>query len=291
MRIAWFIIPAFVVLVLSGCNDRAKELEQEIAKVRGESSTLQQDIAAREKYLEEVMQAVNQVYKDIEHAKSKEAKLVEKAQGTEGGTMFTSEQMRKAVLDQISAIGSNLKDNRMKIVDLQRKLKASVTKYASLDELVQNLKLTIEQREQSIALLQAKVLGLEGTVAEKTRLVQEKEAIIDEQVNRINTVYFVVGTRDELKKKGIIADEGGFLWGLLGSTTVMASGVNKSLFTPIDRTKYESIHLSGVVDEIVPKRNEEFYALAQSKDATTADLTIKSPDKFWQDRYLVVVVD
>jgi len=280
----------FGLVILMGCDNRTAELEKEIVKIQTQSSTLQQDLAARDKYIDEVMQAVNQVYKDLEQAKSKEAKLVEKTQGAEGQASFTSAQMRQSVLDQITAIDSNLKENRKKLSSLQKKLRASEVKYASLDEMVQNLKSTLEQREQSIAVLEAKVQGLETSVAEKARLVMEKETIIEEQKNRMNTVYYVVGTRNELKEKGIITDEGGFLWGLLGSTTVLSSGIDRSQFTPFDWTRDHTIHVNGSIDEMVPKRNEEFFALAETEESK-ADLTIKEPTKFWQDRYLVIVVD
>lgn len=279
-----------VALVLTGCDNRSEELEKEIVKIQTESATLHQDLAARDQYIDEVMHAVNQVYKDLELAKSKEAKLVEKTQGAEGQAAFTSVQMRQSVLDQIGAIGSSLKASRTKITSLQKRLRASEVKYASLDEMVQNLKTSLEQREQSIAMLEAQVQGLENTVAEKTRLVQEKEVIIEDQKNRINTVYYVVGKRAELQEKGIISNEGGFLWGLLGSTTVLSSGIDQSQFTPFDWTQNQTIHVDGTVDEIIPKRSEEYFAVA-ARDENSADLTISRPDKFWQDRYLVIVVD
>ena len=291
MKATFVVVVAVGLLILTGCEkNRTAELEKEMVKIQSQSSSLQQDLAARDKYIDEVMQSVNQVYKDLEQAKSKEAKLVEKTQGAEGQAAFTSVQMRQSVLDQITAIGSNLKDNRKKLANLQKKLRASEVKYASLDEMVQNLKQNLEQREQSIAVLEAKVQGLENTVAEKTRLVQEKETIIEEQKNRMNTVYYVVGTRSELKEKGIITDEGGFLWGLLGSTTVLSSGVDRSQFTPFDWTRDQTIHVRGSIDEMVPKRSEDFFALAETEE-NKADLTIKEPAKFWQDRYLVIVVD
>ena len=60
------------------------------------------------------------------------------------------------------------------------------------------------------------------------------------------------GTKEELKKKGIITDEGGFLWGLLGSTTIMSSGVDQSVFTPLDKNIDQTLHVPGTIDEILP---------------------------------------
>lgn len=156
--------------------------------------------------------------------------------------------------------------------------------------MLQNMKNIIEQREQSIATLEAQIKGLENTVAENMRTIGEKDMIIETQKNNLNTVYYVVGKEDELKEKGIISHEGGFLWGLLGSTTVLSSGVDRSHFNSLDVTREQTIPVEGKVKEIIPKRNEEFFAIAHA-DKKRDDLVIKRPDKFWQDRYLVIVVD
>ena len=111
--------------------------------------------------------------------------------------------------------------------------------------------------------------------------------MIDAQQKKLNTVYYVVGTKDDLRKKGIITDEGGFLWGLLGSTTIMNSGADQSYFTPLDRSKDQTINVDGKIDEILPRRAPELF----STDDTGSKLTITSPDKFWQANYLVIITD
>lgn len=277
--------------VLAGCDkEKSAKLEGEIAQMRGESSLLQEDIAARDRYIDEVMMTINQVYKDLELAKSKEAKLVQKATGVEGRPSFTNEEVRKSVLQQIVALGANLKENRKRLSGLQLKLRSSESRFASLDTMLQNMKNTIEEREQAIATLEVQVKGLENTIAENVRVIGEKDMIIETQKNNLNTVYYVIGKEDELKEKGIIAYEGGFLWGLLGSTTVLSSGIDRSHFNSLDVTREQTIPVEGKVKEIVPKRNEEFFALAQGGEKHE-DLVIKRPDKFWQDKYLVVIVD
>ena len=107
---------------------------------------------------------------------------------------------------------------------------------------------------------------------------------------RLAAVPYGQGIRKELKEKGIITDEGGFLWGLLGSTTVMSSGVDPSLFTPIDKTKDQSISVQGKIEEVLPHRSEQFFAMGQPVENSSV-LTITHPDQFWQDHYLVIVVD
>jgi hypothetical protein len=89
---------------------------------------------------------------------------------------------------------------------------------------------------------------------------------------------------------GIIEDEGGFPWGLFGSTTVLASGVHREYFKEFDKNKERVITVEGTIDDIVPKRSEGFYALSQIDDSR-ASLNITDPGMFWQDSYLVIITD
>jgi len=279
-------VAALCIVLLIGCNTKEEELQKKLDQTQNERTSLQQNIAERDKYIEDVMQSINQVYTDLEAARAKEGKLLKGAAGKEGSGQPAIVDTRQKVLHDISDIGLVLKENRKKIADIQHRLRLEHNKIAGLDSLISNLKVSLLEREQSIAQLQAQVQGLENTVAEKTRVIEQKDNVIDQQQRTMNTGYYVVGTKDELKKKGIIADEGGFLWGLLGSTTVMASDFDKSSFTPIDKTKGDPIHVDGKIEEILPRRNQEFFAT----DEQGSSLKIVSPDRFWQNNYLVIVL-
>ncbi|MGH9425637.1 MAG: hypothetical protein ACRD2L_04930 [Terriglobia bacterium] len=286
------VLTALCAMLMIGCSNKEKEeqLQQQLSKAQSDQAALQQSITERDKYFEDVMRAINEVYADLETARAKEAQLVERTGGTEGPAQITNADTRQKLLKSIDDIGSALKENRKKIADLQSRMKKFRGEIAGLNKLVDNLKQSLQEREQSIARLEVRVQGLEATVAEKAKMIEEKESVIDRQQKTMNTGFYVVGTRKELKEKGIITDEGGFLWGLLGSTSVMASGVDETLFSPIDKSMDQTISVQGKIKEILPRRNEEFFATRQS-DENRSELTIVRPEKFWQDKYLVVVVD
>jgi predicted nucleic acid-binding Zn-ribbon protein len=285
-------LSALCAMLMIGCSNKEKEdqLQQELTKAQGEQAALQQSIAERDKYFADAMRAINEVYADLETARVKEAQVVERAGGAEGPAQITNADTRQKLLKSIDDIGSALKENRKKITDLQSRMKKFRGEIAGLNTLVENLKKSLQEREQSIAQLETRVQGLEATVAEKAKMIEEKENVIGEQQKKMNTGFYVVGTRKELKEKGIITDEGGFLWGLLGSTSVMASGVDRSLFTPIDKTKDQMITVEGKIKEIIPRRSEDLFTTAQPV-TNKSDLTIVHPEKFWQDNYLVIVLD
>ena len=286
---AGIVVAALCTMLVLGCSNKEEELQNQIAQLKAEQSTLQTNLNERDKYFDEIMKAVNDVYADLEAARAKEAKLVERT-GTEGPVQIANAETRQKLLQNIADIGVSLKENRKRIAGLQAKMKSYTGEVASLNKLIKNLNETLVEREQSIAMLESRVQGLENTVAEKTKVIAERETTIEQQLRTMNTGYYVAGTSDELESRGIITDEGGFLWGLLGSTTLMASGVDQSLFKQIDKTREETITVQGRIKEILPIRNELFYSTTEP-EGNLSTLKILQPEKFWQDKYLVIIVD
>jgi peptidoglycan hydrolase CwlO-like protein len=281
---------ALCAILVIGCNNNKEELQKQLTDAQNARTSLQQDITDRDAYFEQVMKSVNEVYADLEKARIKEGELKKRGAAVEGPTQYTNAQSRDRLIQNINEIGSSLQENRKKIAALQVRMKQFKGQIAGLNSLIENLKASIQEREQSITQLQAKVEGLQATMAEKTKLIEEKESMISDQQRTLNTAFYVVGTRDELRKKGIITDEGGFLWGLLGSTTIMNSGFDQSNFTPIDKTKDQKIRVDGRIEEILPRRNSDLFAATQ-KEEKSSELTIMSPGRFWQENYLVIVTD
>ncbi len=281
---------AACVALLMGCSNNTDDLQRQLAQAQSDQAAQKQLLSERDKYIEEVMAAVNDVYKDLEQSRVKEGRLLKQSKGSEWNAQNANIDTRQKLLSDIGDIGTVLKENRKRITALQVGMKKMKIQINSLDTLIANLKTTIQEREESIAQLQTQVQGLQATVADKTKMIQDREMTIDDQQRQINTAFYITGTRDELKKKGIITDEGGFLWGLLGSTTVIGNDIDTNEFTAIDKSKDQTIHVQGKIDEILPHRKESAFATAQ-KDDNSSDLTIVKPDKFWQDKYLVIVTD
>jgi outer membrane murein-binding lipoprotein Lpp len=292
MRTTIFAAAICGTLFIAGCADKEKEaqLQTQLEKNQTDRTSLQLALDDRNQFVEEILKSVNEIYVDLEKARSKEGKLIPAGSAAEETPWVSSPDARVRVLKNIEEIGTALSDSRKKIGDLQSRIRKYRGEVANLNALLENLKTSLQEREAAIAQLKGQVEGLEQTVAEKTRLVGEKELVIEEQKRELGKVFYVAGTRKELEEKGIITDEGGFLWGLLGSTTTIASGVNDAEFTPLDRNEMQTIHVQGKIDEILPHRKPDFYATAESEEGTT-EIKVLKPTKFWQGNHLVVVLD
>jgi uncharacterized coiled-coil protein SlyX len=293
----YVIFLAVLLMVVSGCNNRAKELEIQNAALNSVNSHLNQDLLARDEYIATVTDSINAVYVSIENLKSKEASLLKEKTDLESSKKLSQAEVRERLGDRIGVIRATLSNDHKRILDLQAKLAHSKKQYAGLQKLVENLKTTLAERDQSIAELTGRIQGLEQDVAqknqmitEKNTLISEKDALISDQKNQLTTSYYITGTRDELEKKGIIKDEGGFPWGLFGSTSVLASGFDLGHFEPINNTTVSTIQIDAKIDEIIPKRDASFYQHAKlATDKST--LTISNPEKFWKEKYLVIITD
>lgn len=273
------------------------ELEKKMNDLQAQNKQLYQEISSRDEYVESVTTAVNSVYENLENVRSREKLLLRQANEMESKKKLSNLEVRANLLLQISSIDSNLKDNQKTINSLQSKINNYKTQYVGLKAMIANLNETIHEREQSIAELQLRVQGLEAQVGEKTKLISLRDSIIEKQTNlidaqktRLNTGFYIIGTRRDLEEKGIIKKEGGFLWGWLGSTTVLTSGFNTHLFNPIDKSSDTTIQIIGEIDEIIPKRDLKFYHKIEI-DRQRTRLTIAEPKKFWLDNYLVIITD
>lgn len=286
------IVLIFAALFLAGCADREKEnaLQQQLSQAETDRQSYKALLSERDAYIEGVMKEINDIYAGLEAARVKEGKLLSRKADAEGAASGAALDTRKQLLSNIASIGDALKENRKRINGLMARLKDSQREIAGLNTLVENLQASLLEREQSIANLQVQIAGLETTINNKTRELAEKDMQLEDQRRMLGAVYYVAAPREELEEKGIITEEGGFLWGLLGSTTVMASGVDQSSFTTLDRTREQTIVIPGEVDEILPRRSDSLFAIAASGENGT-ELRILQPDKFWQDRYLVVVLN
>jgi hypothetical protein len=285
MRTTMF-IGAAVLILLTGCNQ--SELENK-------NKELQTQLDAKDKYVEEVTTAINEIHNQLESTWAMENKVIQQSSAKEGGKAPTHLQVKQQILNRISDIDSILSANRKKLSNLQSKLKNAAVQYAGLQKMVEDLKTTLEEREKTLAELQARVSTLESVVTEKTKIIASREATIDDQskelnnrMTQMNTVYYVIGKKDDLEKKGIVADEGGFLWGLLGSTTVLAGNFNSDLFQKVDRTKDFQIDVPGKISEIIPKRDAGSYSVEETSDGHTIVKVLKA-DQFWKVNRLVVI--
>jgi len=191
-----------------------------------------------------------------------------------------------------------------RLPEAERLLRRSEERVAGLTTLSDSLRTTLEatlanyreivdsQRAQ-IGMLVAVVDTLRGQVVALTDTVANMSV-------RENTVYYVIGTRDELQQKGIVAPEGGsrFLFVLwkTGVTLTPARHLDPSEFTAINKREVTSIPLPDPNARYRIASRQDLTALGTQADdhgeiSGAGSLTIAHPEQFWKNsKFLIIVI-
>ncbi|HLX11400.1 MAG TPA: hypothetical protein VKS81_01180 [Bacteroidota bacterium] len=286
----WTAVVAVLIVAATGCDNRSDELQKENSALQSKNTSLTTELSERDEYVNNITDSINAAYVSIENLKTNEGLLQADTKGMESSKNLSSEEVRAQMSERLGAIRAMLLDDHKRLRNLQARLSTSKKEYAGIKLLVDNLNKTLAERDQSINELTNRVSGLEQDVSAKTALLTQKDSVITDQHTEITTAFYVCGTRDELENKGVIRNEGGFPWGLFGTTTTIMSGFDQSNFKPIDNSTTQTIQVNGTIDEIIPKRNVQYYSLA-TFDGNTTRLFISNPQMFWKEKYLVIITN
>lgn len=284
MRLTLAVLIVFSFM-LAGCGKSSEQTELE-----KQNAQLKQELASKDKFVDEVTSTINEIHNKLESTWALEQNVLRQNPSVEESKTPSQAELKEKIMDRISSISSILSENRKKVSRLQRLLAEQKTKYSGLSEMVDNLRKTLDDREQTIAQMQTKVMNLENEVTAKSEVIAARDVVISHQTKQINTVYYVAGKKGELIDKKIVAREGGIFWGLLGTTTVLTSTYNDEVFTTLDKTQDMFIEIAGTVDELVPARDPASYTLTEKPNHHTL-VTITNTENFWRAKHLAIVID
>jgi hypothetical protein len=208
---------------------------------------------------------------------------------------------RDSIVARVRYIATRLNDNESRLRSSERRIRSLTT---ISDSLRNTLTATIanydsvvtSQRTQLVAYA-AQIDSLKG---ENTALLAVNTALKD-TVNdlslRENTVYYVIGTRDELKSRGIIDETGGsrflFILWKSGKSLQPARNLDPSAFTAIDMRQVTTIPLPDSTKQYQIASRQDLSALATPPDGDgklQGSVQISAPTRFWSaSKYLIIV--
>jgi uncharacterized protein YeeX (DUF496 family) len=289
----------------TGCNQA--ELKKALADAK--SAEAQKDSLLTE--VLETTQFVTDVNAELAKAKSLAVAKTSTDPGVPGARKDRED--RKAALERVQAVIARLNESEAKLSETETRAKQSRVRNARLlaqietyKKTIEDLRATAEQQksdyEAQLADKNVQIATLAGRVdtlsTEKTQLEGDKAALTDTVVNLTaykNTVYYAVGTKDELMKKGIITKEGSKFLVFGGTRLEPARNLDPQSFTAIDKTQSTSIPLPRTDKKykIVSRQSPTYLASGVSKDGKiTGSVEIAQPEEFWSaSKYLILVQD
>ncbi|HEY4303571.1 MAG TPA: hypothetical protein VGM82_03845 [Gemmatimonadaceae bacterium] len=308
MRTLRLLIPC--VVLLAACDTQAK---QQLATL-AHSDSLRTDslVSIKNDLLNEVMtstQFVNGINDEMSKLKSKTPAKLTTAKASES-QITDIKAMRAEVLTRIRALVARLDSSEARIETLRTRaatlskhdatLARQVEQYsktiADLRNTVETQKAeyeaTISRQNTQIASLSSRVDTLDRA---NGQLSGEKAALTDTVstlTNEKNTVYYVVGTKDELIHNGVLVEEGHKRLLIVGGRSVApARELDPSKFTRIDRMTDRVINLPAGDFTIFSRQNPAYASPFVAKDGKiSGGLRVDQPEKFWApSRFLILV--
>jgi len=219
---------------------------------------------------------------------------VRAATSGEGG-LEDQVRRRKEMLNRVQALVARAQETAKRVSELKDREKLLLAENGALKD-------SLSAEAKRIAADVQQIAELQGTIDQQAHAIADLQARLDDFDRQLAAertssarAYYVVGTEDELMKKGIIVKEGGtnLLFKRVGRTIVPARELNMEAFTSIDT---RVVHEIGVPDttkryQIVSRQSLDDVKVGE-RDGTSfrGSLEIPDADKFWApSRYLIIV--
>lgn len=196
-----------------------------------------------------------------------------------------TEPNRQQALESIALLNASIQRTKERISSLEASLKKSGVKIAGLQKLVANLKHSVSEKEEHIAMLSTRVDSLQTQVTGLVTQVQEHEVTIEDKRRELATVYVAVGTKKELAAQGVIASKGGFLG--LGKTVQPTGLASAAVYTPLDTDRETVVPLPAAKARVVSAQPPSSYQLTLVDGKM--ELHIIDPHEFRRVRQVVIV--
>jgi chromosome segregation ATPase len=279
------LIPLFI-----GCN------KQKIVTLEARNDSLIQQNNLNEESINEFLATLNGIQENLNTIKTKENIITEHYDSN----IEMKHDVKERINNDITAIYNLLTDTRSKLDDAKNKLGKSNFRINEFEKMIANFTRDIELKDSALLSLRTEIenmniqlASLNQNVGELKLWNEEKEDIIASQVEiidnkdvELNTAYYTVGTKKELKEENIITAEGGFIG--IGKAEKLNQSLDEKLFTRIDKRQVIQIPLPGKKQEIVTPHDTTSYKISWEKDQRV--LKIVDQDKFWKSsKYLVVI--
>lgn len=263
----------------SGEGKNENPLADSLSGVNGELSG---KLSEKEAALQEFVNSFNEIQDNLNAIKEKE-KIV--SAHNQSGDVKSKEE---SIKEDIQAIYDLLAKNKNRIGSLSAKLKDSKSKITGLEQMIANLQSQIDSKDGEIADLKA---SLESKNIELSNIVMNLESVEAEsttKTEKLNTAFYAFGTSKELKEKGVITKEGGFIG--MGKSTKLKDDFNKEYFTKIDISNTSSINIGAKKAKIVSNHPTSSYKLVGDK--TIEKIEILNAEDFWSSsKYLVIITE
>jgi hypothetical protein len=256
-----------------------------------QKTTLTEKISSRDSVISEWITTFDEIEKNIAMIKAKQKAITVYSLNAE-----ISKDKRQLVLDDIKYINTLLDQNKKKIASLNAQLARTGGTIKVLQTKISELEASMKQNETEISELKTSLvnkkfeidqLNVQMVVLHDT--IAKKDEKISSQAYEMTKAFYTVGTYKELKTKGLLTKEGGFIG--LGKTKTLTGTFPDTAFIQIDINKMNSILVNSNSVRLISEHPSGSYELIRGKGKIIQSIEIKDPALFWKiSKYAVIEI-
>jgi len=284
-----FIVLLIAVFIAFSLYNR--DHKQLLSQMETQKNSFTEKLTSRDSSIGEWVTTFSEIEKNIAIIKEKEHII-----STNSATGELSRNNKQQILEDIKYINTLLELNKKKIASLNSQLSKSGGTIKGLQNTIAGLEASVKQSESDIADLKATLLTkkfeIEQLNTDKTALqgtIIQKDDKINAQTFEMNKAFFASGTYKELKAKGLLTKEGGFIG--LGKTKTLAASFRDSSFRQIDITVTKSILINSKNAKLISDHPVNSYEFIRDKDKKIVSMEITDPAQFWKiSKYAVLEI-
>ena len=281
-----------IIMVFASCGQGKKA---EVDRLKAENDSLQHAKIMLEQEVNDYFSTLNEVQQNIEKIKSAQNVLSVKPLSEN-----TPEDVRNKVTEDMAYINEMILANKQELEDLRTKLKRSSFKLDDVEKTLAQLTKQLNEESAKVARLQTTIMKKDSVITKLGTAVdslgknveelasqnEEKQGVIKEQDQAINSAWYAIGSRKELRDNKIVTSDG-----IFSAQKVLQADFNKNYFVKVDARNTRSIPLySTSKARILTNHSKTSYTL--EKENENYVLVITNPAEFWSvSKYLVVEVD
>lgn len=280
---------AFAALPFTSCGDKEK-LEKTEAANTLLSDQLQTTLATQDSLfalINDITDGMTQI-KEIE-------RIVVSSSTLNAETPSRKNQLRH----DMAALQEALKQRRERLEELESRLSQLSGQNSNMLTTIANLKAQIAEQQTEITTLNnqlaeagmkitelgSQVDSLNTLVSEVSENLDQAENVATQMANELNTCYYVLGTKKELKDNKIIET------GFLRKTKILPEDFNTSYFTKADKRTLSDIPTHAKKAQVMTNQPSDSYTIITDGSGQKI-IRIANPDNFWSvSNFLVIKVD
>lgn len=282
-----FYLTSLILLGFLACQqEQENKPDPEKEKLQQEVASLRLENMDRDSSLNQVLKYFNEVQLNLAEIKSKEGII----SMSSSKNLELNEDKKAMIIEDIQRINTLLAKNRATLAKLRKLVDNKGLKIEELESMIANLQKLVTEKDAEIETLKTNLKDLKISYELLSMENTEKAELITLQETELSKAYYCFGTIKELKEKGVIDQQGGFIG--IGRSEKLSETLNQEYFTRIDYTKTTKFDIVSKKSRLVTSHPKGSYEWKLNSNGQIEQLVITQPERFWSvSKYLVVVVD